>query len=190
RVLLHTQNYLARAEKTNTHYRFTDAYLYSAKVHCFRGEWQLAIDYAETSLGYALEEARFTTFRIRGLLWLALATYQQGDSENSERYLQRALALHQQTPTYPYPSFYDAITWYYEEQHDQQTALTWRDQQLTHALKGGSPFQITECYLKRIKLLKTLGCVDPSEIAALRDWAAKLIDPDTVLTRLRALEVE
>lgn len=189
-ALIHAQNHLVRAETTNTDYRFTCAYLGLASVYCFRGEWKLAIEHAEIALECALEESRYAGFRIRSLLWLALATRKQGDLDISARHLQHALALHRQTPIDPYPSFYDAITWYYVDEQDWQTALTWRDQELAQALKGGSPFWITECYLKRIKLLKALGRVDPSEIAALRDWAAKLIDPESVLTRLSALEVE
>lgn len=187
-ALVAAQRYLRRCEEANTDYRMLNAHAFLAEVHARRGEWDAMIDHAEQGKSYLTKPAALNpSWQLEVYAWLALGARLRGAQSHADQYMRQALSILAHVESPPLRPFYDAISWYYERGGQWEAALKLRDRQLSEALRGKSPFIVTECYLGRIAILKAIGDVDRAEVVAMREWAGKLLDPQPVLKRLEEI---
>ncbi|MCU0497704.1 MAG: hypothetical protein MUF87_10165 [Anaerolineae bacterium] len=187
-ALIVAHRYLQRCQIADTGYRMLNAHAFLAEVHGRRGEWDKMIDHAEQGLEYLNTGMRLNpTWEMEIHAWLALGARIREDQQRADQHARQALSILARIESLPLRPFYDALSWYYERGSEWEAALKLRDRQLSEAFTGKSPFIVTECYLGRIRIQKAIGVLDRNEISAIREWAGKLLNPQSVFTRLEEI---
>jgi len=139
--------------------------------------------------GEAQTRRAYTTNRwlIEFKAWQAYCHLKNGETKQAQTAFLQCKMIRSRLRAIPYPAFYDAICAYHIVQGNYTEAMHLRDQQLQECIESESPYRITECRLRRCKLLKQMGKSFEDEKKAAQHDAVRLRKPDHFLAKLNAI---
>ncbi|MCU0497706.1 MAG: hypothetical protein MUF87_10175 [Anaerolineae bacterium] len=181
-----TQVYLGRSEQVKSAFRIVDAYLLLCALYYHRGEHDRIEEAARLGESHALFAPDTQRALAEFAAWQAYTALRRGSEDASSHYRQ-ALQRFGQLKLYRWFAFYDALSAYHEHLGDFDEALRLRDEELSQAITGNSPYIIARTHLQRLELLRKSGASD-TEIAtavhAIRTAAQDLRQPQYIYRQL------
>lgn len=173
----------------NDHFRLADAFSFLCEAHYYRKEFDKILPYALQGEEHA-NRSKNTTKRwyIEHKAWQAFCYLRNGDKLQADTAYRLCLSVRSQIAAKPYPAFYDAICAYLELDTQYDESMRMRDKQLGECLESQSPYRITECRLRRYKLLKQMGQPFADEYQLAQQDASQLKKPEFFLKQLEQLK--
>ncbi|MCU0497708.1 MAG: hypothetical protein MUF87_10185 [Anaerolineae bacterium] len=186
RAKAEAESYLARCETAQIGIRLADARLFLARICWELQDVAAVLHHTQIASQHIDQLAPNITIglRLQALAWQTVA-YDTLRNSATARQFEAATQAHFNTmkigPSYTY---YDAMCAYYESNGRYQEALALRDRNLLGQRNATSPYHLTECHLKRIRLLKKMGRPYHEDQQQFEKWAAKLKKPEYAYARL------
>jgi hypothetical protein len=174
-----------RNQSTAIHFA-TFVYCALCQIAAAKGVWEAVGEYAETGeklarhVGHECELSEV-------LAWQAVAALQAGELEKGRRGYRTATAHMDRLQMPPKQGYFDALATYHQMTGDLDKGVKVRDRELESIKDRGRLYYDCKVRIKRCRLLAQLERLGEEDLAAARESARKLRQPDKHLAAIEQL---
>jgi hypothetical protein len=162
------------------------SYAQLCRIAFARGEWTALLDWARAGEEVA-DPTSIPQTLVETLAWQAVALRHRGEDGPARRAFLRAAAGADRLAGVPCRSYFDAVSAYHELGGELDAAYRTRGRELAGLTGRGRVSDECHCHLERCRLLKLMEQSLDDELAATREAASKLKDPEPILSNLDRL---
>jgi hypothetical protein len=171
-----------------------NAHWYTIAVHnhlyglcAQKGEWEGVASHATTVEELARRVDQSQINLAEALAWQALVARRAGDELSAGKLYRRAVSRMARLRRPPAREYFDALCLYHEAGGDPARALRVRDRELESVLDKGQLAYECRVRIQRCRLLRDMGKLCESDLAAAREAVRKLKQPEKQLREIDAL---